>query len=642
MRSTHTSFAATASAVVVLAALVACNRAQATGEVPKTLADVGRASSERAQRLSSPTKDWLRRRAQITSDWMARQVDRPSWVVGWLHDYVNADGSPRVWRPDNRPSDADTSEAGRKVRDGWTFTFRSRHIEAVRDAAWLYRAMGEEHYARWAISQLTFYATHYAQWPLQRRLGLSRLMGQNLDEATVIIQLAQAARAVRPLVSAQEWALWRDSLFVPVADTLRSSVTGLNNISVWQRSALGVVALLLDDTGMWRDAVDGPTGFKALIEQGLTRDGIWYEGSFGYNAYLVRAALPVLQAAAEAGRSAELAAAAQRLRLALTVPLALRFDDNSLPNPGDSTSRIRVPDLPLLAEARTVLPTPWSEAAALRHPGWADVWSPPSANDGTLPPLPAVQSMALPDMSMAVLKGSQPGWQVFAHWGQRTQHHAQREALNLEMYWRGQPVSRDPGTVYYGSPLHNGYFTQPAAHNVPFVNDKGQQGWAPGELLDFDAATSSLSVLQPRYNADAGVDRVTSLSDGRLRDSVKFRVRAGVRPPSSMGLAWHFDCRMTIDDGLAPRPTGTLPAGEGFQHWTDVRAFAANASLTMTLHCPGGALRLRVAAPGPLEVFKARAPSLPAGSFRDAVYLRAPFATSGFESVFAPLVEAAP
>lgn len=628
--------------VLALASLCTVVRAFAADEGNATTMGASRPVPETARVLPSRAQDWLRRRALVTSDWMARQADHPAWVVGWAHDYVNADGSPRIWQPDNRPSDADASDAGRKLREGWTYTFRSRHIEAVRDAAWLYRATGEERYARWAISQLTFYATHYAQWPLQRRLGFSRLMGQNLDEATVVIQLAQAAKAVRPLASAQDWARWRDHLFKPVADTLNQSVTGLNNISVWQRSALGVVALLLDDATLWRDAISGPKGFKALIEQGLTRDGIWYEGSFGYNAYVVRAALPLLDAADEAGRSAELDAAAQRLRMALTTPLTLRFDDRSLPNPSDSTSRIRVPDLPLLAEARTLLPTPWSEAAAHRHPGWADVWAPKPAEDSTPPPLPEVRSVALRDTGMAVLKGPPQGWQVFAHWGQRTPHHAQREALNLELHWRGQPVSRDPGTVFYGSPMHGSYFTQPAAHNVPFVNDKGQQGWAPGELLDFDPVAPRLAVSQPRYTVDAGVDRTTALLDSSLRDSLKFRPRTGIRTPRSMGMTWHFDCPLTVDGELTPRPTAMLPEGEGFQHWTDVRAYSTNASATMTLHCPGGALRFSIAASGILEVFKARSPNLPAGSFRDAIYLRAPFAASGFDSLISPLEEASP
>ena len=590
------------------------------------------------QGMAADERDsWLKRRAQRTDGWMAHQTDRPDWVVGWWHDYVNPDGSPRAWRPDNRPSDADTSEAERKLREGWTFMFRSRHIETVRDAAWLYRATGDARYARWAASQLTFYATHYAQWPLQRRLGLSRLMGQSLDEANVIIHLAEAARAVRPLASPADWARWRNGLFVPVADTLRQSVKGLNNISVWQRSALGVVALLLDDTAMWQDAVDGPTGFKALIDQGLTRDGVWYEGSFAYNAYVIRAALPLLRAASEAGRSAELDAAAQRLRVALMAPLALRFDDGTLPNPSDSTSRQKVPDLPLLAEARTLLPTQWGDAAATRHPGWAEVWSAVQAGASALPTLPAVRSMLLPDTSMGVLKDGTGGWQVFVHWGQRTQHHAQREALNLEVHWRGQPVSRDPGTVLYGSPMHNSYYTQPAAHNVPFVDDKGQQGWGPGAVLGFDAASPSLAVSQPQYTSHVGVDRTTALVGSALRDSVQFRPRPGAQPPSTMGLAWHFDCPLSGYEHLPSAPGATLPSGEGFQHWANVRAYKVSGEENLTLNCASGPARLTIKSNGDYELFKAISPNLPAGTQRDALYLRAPFNPNGFKSTFSPL-----
>jgi hypothetical protein len=580
---------------------------------------------------------WLARRAQLTNEWMARQVDRPEWIAGWWHDYVNPDGSPRQWSPDNRPADTNVTPSGRKMREGWTHMFRARHIEAVRDAALLYRATGEQRYAEWAISQISFYARHYKQWPLQRRLGLSRLMGQNLDEATVIIHLAEAARAVRPLANSADWTQWRNELFIPVADTLKQSVNGLSNISVWQRSAQGVIALLISDLGMWRDAVDGPTGFKSLVLNGITSDGVWYEGSFGYNAYVIKAALPLLQAAKETGNSSELTDTVQRLRLALIAPLGLRFDDGTLPNPSDSTNRLRAPDLSLLAEARTLLPTPWADSASLLFPGWPDVWSPIPPLAAAVPALPQVKSKILNATSMGVIKDINSGWQVFAHWGQRTQHHAQREALNLELHWRGKPVSLDPGTVSYGSPMHSTYYTQPAAHNVPFVDDKGQQGWGPGEVTDFDAAGSRLAVTQSTYTEDVRVNRTISLLGDSFHDAVQFGVRPGASPPKTMGLTWHFNCAIADENGLTHNPSGALSTSEGFQHWIDIRPFKASGAFNISLKCAQGDLTLKVQLAGSYEVFKARAPDLPAGTYRDAIYIRAPFERAGFNSSLSPI-----
>lgn len=625
--------------VAILAFILTSVSVQAQDVAKDTPLAVVQSSPAQTRNSDGPLQNWLRRRAQTTDDWMTRHVDRSDWMVGWWHDYVNTDGSPRTWRPDNRPSDLDSSDAGRKLREGWTYMFRARHIETVRDAAWLYRTSGEQRYAKWAIGQLTFYATHYAQWPLQRRLGLSRLMGQSLDEASAIIHLAEAARAVRHQVSTEQWEHWRRHLFLPVADTLRRSVNGLNNISVWQRSALGVIALLLDDSTIWRDAVEGPTGFNTLIEQGLTRDGIWYEGSFGYNAYVIRAALPLLRAAKEAGRSAELAGAAKRLQMALTAPLALRFDDGTLPNPSDSTSRQRVPEIPLFAETRTLLPTPWGDSAAMLHPGWSDVWTPVPALAATVPALPKVQSVALTDTSMGLLKDSAHDWQVFTHWGQRTQHHAQREALNIEIHWRGKPVSIDPGTISYGSPMHNSYYTQPAAHNVPFVDDKGQQGWNPGEMLAFDAVEASLTVSQPRYTPDVRVDRSTSLSGGSFQDHLQFHTYATAPSPKTMGLTWHFDCPLSGSEQLLPNSDAVLPKSEGFQYWSQVRAYRASGKTTITAQCTQGVLHLTLDAVGDYDIFMARAPNLPAGTYRDVIYLRAPFGAAGIRSTLSPLLQ---
>jgi hypothetical protein len=186
--------------------------------------------------------------------------------------------------------------------------------------------------------------------------------------------------------------------------------------------------------------------------------------------------------------------------------------------------------------------------------------------------------------------------------------------------------------------MHDSYYTQPAAHNVPFVDDKGQQGWGPGEVLFFDAESARLAVSQQSYTPDIGVNRTISLADGFFHDVVRFLPRPSSSSPKVMGLTWHFNCIMVGDEGLAPNPNAALPASEGFQHWTDVRPFKATGSANILLKCAGGDMSFKIQSTGAFEVFKARSPNLPAGTFRDAIYIRAPFNRVGFNNSFMPAV----
>lgn len=560
---------------------------------------------------------WVNDRRSALDDWMSKRQDHVEWVVGWGHDYVNSDGALRSWRVDEAPGDNPDTPGGRKLKEAWNYNFRAQHVDRVQEATRLFRLTHDVRYAIWAASQLDFYTENYDKWPLQKRLGISRLMGQSLDEATVILRLVDAARLLSNYVTKAQQQDWAKRLFRPVADTLEQSYGGVNNISCWQRSAMAVIALHLGDEAMFARATEGPKGLRQLLHSGVNTDSMWYEGSMGYNAYVVRALLPFFEAVARNGRGPAFAAEMLQVQNMMLMPMALRFPDSSLPNPSDNVGRLKAPDISILIESRRVLPTRLGVFFAVTRKSWEQLIDPAQPLD-KVPPLPPVISRVLPASQMAVLKNE--NWQVFVHWGQSVIHHAQREALNLEVFAGDEPLSRDPGTTFYGSPLHANYFTQPAAHNVPFSDDRGQLGWAPGVLHTFDAATGTLNVLQPQYNANQSASRMVQLKDDVLVDELKLVPRTGTPTPSSVGAVWQFDCELSGFESFQPSQVH-LPSGEGFQFWTDVQAFTLRDEGRITARCGARTVKLKIEVLGEFTLFKARAPEMPPKK-RDALYLR--------------------
>lgn len=573
---------------------------------------------------------WLAERRQVLDAWMAQRQDHVDWIVGWAHDYVRPDGSALPWRVDDPPALDERNPASRKLREAWNFTFRGQHVDRVLEAARMYRLTGERSYADWAKGQLNFYAANYDKWPVQKRLGVSRLMGQSLDEAVLVLSLVDAARLLRDSVTPEQQREWGDRLFRPVAQTLDQSYNGLNNISCWQRSAMAVLALWLHDDDLFARATEGANGLRNLLKVGVTDDGLWYEGSLGYNSYVVRALVPFFEAVAMAGRGAAFAQEMVQVQNLMLVPMALRFPDDSLPNPSDSVGRLKVPDVGLLISARRVLPTRIGLQEAARRKSWEQLLDPAPPAPKEPVTLPQVTSQVLTSSHMAVLKSA--AWQVYVHWGQNVSNHAQREALNLEVFAGAKPLTRDSGTALYGSPLHANYFTQPAAQNVPFSDDKGQLGWAPGELIKFDAAAGLISVSQPQYNANLAATRSLKLDGNRFTDELRLTPRAGQPPPASLGSTWQFDCKLEGLEALLPSFL-PLPVGEGFQFWTDVRSYTGRDAIELRANCSGQRASLRLEIPGEFTLFKGTAPAIPPTS-RDAIYLRVKGPSAIFKATF--------
>ncbi|MDP1051569.1 hypothetical protein, partial [Klebsiella quasipneumoniae] len=76
------------------------------------------------------------------------------------------------------------------------------------------------------------------------------------------------------------------------------------------------------------------------------------------------------------------------------------------------------------------VPTTYCVQNAQGYRTWASLSDPPPALAGT-PQLPPIQTVYSPDIGFASLRAG--SWQAFVHYGQKTQAHAQAEALSYEL-----------------------------------------------------------------------------------------------------------------------------------------------------------------------------------------------------------------
>jgi hypothetical protein len=604
-------------------------------------------------------KQWYEARKAEVDDWMARRHDRAEWVAGWGHEFVSPkDGSFLIWSPEV-PGEGVKTLASKSdpqvavtpaIFRAWVVSFRAINMRMVQDAAILWRLTGDARYVDWVKAQLDFYADNFEGWPVQDRFyGPSRLFGQPLDGAANVAKLTDAVRLIWDQVAPAHRQLWFERLFKPEAVMLNQSMHRIHNIACWLRSFSAQVALLYDDKELWDDAVDGPWGIRQQIEQGVTSDYLWFEQSNGYNEFAVRAMYTLFLSAGLQGKAASFDRQMAIVQDLVLAPTWLRFPDDSMPNPADTTVTFPhyAPLKRTLLSIYRMLPTPVGLAEARESKSWDTLVDPPPAPPAPMPPLPVVTSHDYHSTRFAVMKSGD--WQVFFHYGQLTGSHAQAEALNFEAHYGLTDVTHDAYTVGYGSPMHRGYFTRGLAQNVPLINGEGSlpghewptENEAPGtlpqrgKLLEFDAGKAIMAAAQPVYRKDAQAERTLRIEGSRLIDETT--ISTTVDSPQALGLALQVQ-------GKVQRPTGWQSVADfatgrpaPFGYWQDVQSavFHDQASFDV-VYRDGLIMRITFSTPGEFCVYIGSSPDSPVPARRDAFYLETQGRKATFTTEFSP------
>jgi oligo-alginate lyase len=600
---------------------------------------------------------WLKRERAAVDAWMVKHRDRVEWVAGWSHDGVSpVDASRLTWTEKipseevsflTSPSDPHV-EITPKIMAWWVVTFRGRHVDTMVRAARLYRLTGDEHYAAWAAGQMEFYADNYLKWEPQREGA--RLFWQTLTEASNLVKFTEAVRLLGSYATTEHRQQWRAKFFQPEVAVLNANFQAIHNIATWQRCAVAQVALLFGDEAMWHEAIDGKYGLRRQMADGVTSDYLWREQSLGYNNFVVNAVLTLFTTASLYGRAEELAhemAIAEDLMLSLAT---LRFPDGHLPNPADSGAPGTAPNSDLYGTASRVFPTPLGLEVAAKRRDWTTLLDPPQA-----PPrastLPTVVSRSLETTRMALLKSGP--WQVFLHYGQLTRSHTESEALNYSAYFNDTDVTHDPGTVGYGSPLHRGYYTRGANHNVPLVAGEGEdlgpfgerREWVVddsdvesplrGELLAFTVSPARVSAAQPSYRTGVRASRTLEIKGDALIDTATIASTAG--EPQRLALALHLQGKVRLPETFLPAPDFAAGRPEPFAQWRGVRGATFQDRADFDVAYGKVVLHVTLTAPGEFTLWHGDTPDFPPQR-RESLYLELaqPAASATFTTVFAP------
>lgn len=364
----------------------------------------------------------------------------------------------------------------------------------VRDLGILYQVTGNVRYARKASQIALQYAERYASYPLHTIRGEARIGGgkvgpQTLDEAVWLIPMAQGVDLIWETLSPSERDLLAQKLFLPAArEVILPHQMGVHNIQCWKNSAVGLVGLLLEEEELIQQAIHHPErGYWTQMRKGISADGMWWEGAWGYHFYTLSA----LWHLTEAARNCGIDLYGEELKRMYDAPFRFATPSLLLPAFNDSTE----------VNLRTQAPAYELAYARYKNPLYVQLLATSNRDNDyalwfgveSLPKPGAIRwrSANYPTSGYAILakgRGERATW-LCLKYGPHGGGHGHPDKLHLEIHAGGVPIAADPGMARYGVPIHGNWYRTTLAHNT-LVVDEGDQQPTEGKCLQFGSANS--------------------------------------------------------------------------------------------------------------------------------------------------------
>ncbi len=574
--------------------------------------------------------NWVQSEKSRVDAWIARNFERADLVGGWSQGYIDPkSGQVLKWTPESAEPANGSTEAERAFKAAWVALGRDYNIAQIQAGARIYKLTGDTKYAAWAAQQLDFYAANYNSWPTRTSEGRSTMYMQGLDEAVASFALIDTARLLEGYASSARYQSWRDKLFMPMANNLKSTSAPMSNIALWHNAAIAAIAMRYKDSALLDYAHNGSQGIKAIMAYALTADNFWIEGTFAYNNYVLDGLSKLITQAGVEGYGGRFATEREQALKLLLAVFDYRFDNNSLPNPNDS----RAPQTLIAQPAHWWLyrfaPTYWGLDKASKWRTWESLLDVPATVPANEPVIPSAMTRHFPTLSQAVLRAGT--WQAYVHYGQSNGNHVQEELTTFELHEGKTPLAYDPGTVDYALPEHKNYFQRGAANNVPLINGVGQDIWAKGSVKLFSATESRLVIEQAKYQSDVSVTRGYRVTSDGFVEQTEIRVNSGLI--KRLGVVFNTTCDIVLGNGTTAAPSiAPLPKVNAMGYWSKTKMSNGQPNWQATLNCGTNRYLLNVTGPANQRIYLSKAPNTPLPSERNALYYDVDGTTARFET----------
>ncbi len=541
-----------------------------------------------------------------------KDVELPPEGGQWGHYYAcPQSGRQLVFTPPNHNVCPDTGqEFPGYPYDQVVYEMRANALgSAALNLALAFRLTGNEHYATESANLLKAYADRYLSYPIHDKNGGSALTGarvfpQTLDESIWLINMAWAYDLLRGthVLSPAERRHIEGDFFLPAAALNARAAKVTYNWQSWINAAIAAVGYTLGDRKLVTQALDGPAGFRFQMREYVV-DGLWIEGTWGYQFYALGA---LTQLAAMAQCNGEnLWTEEPKLKSLLDSPFQMMLPDGTLPPFNDSRA-VSIYDQAALYEYPFAVTHDASFAAVITHgdhpradaeglPFGGTVDHGGRANRNALlfgvphiasTAMPAVKNSLFPNAGYARLHASTVDLTEVIKFGPHGAGHGHFDKLGEVIYADGGMMSVDPGTQFYGVASHDTWDRSTVAHNTVVVDERSQ-----------DKATGKLI----RWQEDPGFTAVEA-DAGPVYPGISLRRRVILTPRYILEITtadgtdgaehtfdWVYHNFGQQELSLAAKPWSGFASHDGYQHLNSNQISKSEADWQDVFRMPAGA-----------------------------------------------------
>jgi len=458
--------------------------------------------------MDSETKDKFIKQAKIEVEkYFDHFNDDPSRTSRWGHHYFCKDDGGLLIYNDQTPtihqcSICDKIYSNSLLNGVWVYMYRNQGVINAWKSALMYRETSDKKYLNFIIDYCNFYADNYLEFELHNKegnhfesietmdWGCSRIMPQSLNESIWVIRLINALEMVKDDLSEAFKIKMQDKMFKPMFHMFKPQVHKIHNISCWLNSAIGVMGLFTKDDDMIDFVFKGEFNIVKQLEQGVTDDYFWYEGSIHYNFFTLEGITNLLL-------FTELYDYEFRTGKTIVKDMLLQayryaFDNHQLPNPNDGWPNVNLKSYSYIYALGSKIYGPNSEITGILinilqkniDRGVFPLSKPYYFNNEIsleefifCPNARYLETQMLKSKSIlfdtsycGLIKNDRLN--VFFKYGHNGPSHAHPDKMNIEVVVDNKSLSRDLSNSGYGNVLCNEWHRVSASHNTVVVDGK--------------------------------------------------------------------------------------------------------------------------------------------------------------------------
>ncbi len=410
-----------------------------------------------------------------------------------------------------------------------------------------------------------------------------RRFAQSLDDAIDALTLARAYDAVAgaSCFTDEDRKQIEDGFLKPCArevDKYAGPFFSHSNHQTWFNACFVTVGVATGDEDLIKLGIHGEHGLMWQLENSVTDDGLWYEGSMAYHYY----ALSALEKTLEAARAVGLDFTNnKRLKSLWFGPAHLAYPNGKIPVFNDSD------------------PTTINNYTGFNKWG-ADYFKDPRLPD--LATKPVTGSENLKGTGIAVLKRGSGTNAVCAmiDYGPHGGSHGHPDKLNIVLYALGDEYLLDPGRISYSVKEYHTWCRTTVAHNTLVIDGKDQQP-TTGECLYFIATNNYSATICSSDGAYPGfrMTRALVLTDELLVDV--FSVTGEKESQFDWFIHSHGTTTSDLNFTAITNPLGTT---NGYQHLTSLAQAKGTNNFTYSFDQGKGPVRMWITGDEDAELFR--------------------------------------